>query len=135
MQMSGQRMRVVRCGHNGAGATAIGRAGAAQTADLEDLAAAQHLVEDVVGDGGLAAVHVLHQDLDGPVAEIRRQDHIEHSVGVRYRCRFEHGGKELGRSTEDELVGRDAHRGYIGRDSAAVVGAVQDHIGELLVPR
>jgi len=69
------------------------------------------------------------------MAKIRRQDHIEHSIGIGDRCRFEHGGEELGRSTQDELVGRDAHCGYIRGDAAAVVGAVQNHIGELFVPK
>lgn len=107
---------------------------ATQAAYFEDFAATQHLVEYIVGDGSLAAVHVLHEDLYGTMTQFGRKHNVEDAVGRGYGGRLEHSGKELTAGAQYEFVRGNAHSGNIRIDATVAVRAVQHDIGELLIP-
>lgn len=127
-------MQMVAMGRGVDNATATGCIGATESAYLQDLAATQHFVEYIVGNGRLAAVHVLHEDLYGTMTQFGRKHNVKDAVGRSNGRRLEHGGEELTAGAQYEFVRRDAYSGNIRIDATVAIRTVQHDVGEFLIP-
>ena len=56
-----------------------------QAANLEEFPSLEHLIQDVVVNCRLAAVNVLHEDLQSPFCELWRKNHVDYGIGSSRR--------------------------------------------------